>query len=107
LAAGPTIFLSEAPSAQPGPASTPAEFLQRAIGETVEVEVVGTAGSWQIEADPNHLETALLNLVINSRDAMPDGGKITIEVTNIFADEVLSTESRVIAGPIRLNLRER
>ena len=63
------------------------EFLQRALGETVEVEVVGTAGSWQIEADPNHLETALLNLVINSRDAMPDGGKVTIEVTNIFADE--------------------
>jgi signal transduction histidine kinase len=39
--------------------SSSAEFLQRAIGETVEVEVVGTAGSWQIEADPNHLETAL------------------------------------------------
>jgi signal transduction histidine kinase/ActR/RegA family two-component response regulator len=67
--------------------SSSAEFLQRALGETVEVEVVGTAGSWQIEADPNHLETALLNLVINSRDAMPDGGKVTIEVTNIFADE--------------------
>jgi signal transduction histidine kinase/FixJ family two-component response regulator len=67
--------------------SRSAEFLKRAIGERVEVEVVGTAGSWQIEADPNHLETALLNLVINSRDAMPDGGKVTIEVTNIFADE--------------------
>jgi PAS domain S-box-containing protein len=67
--------------------SSSAEFLQRALGETVEVEVVGTAGSWQIEADPNHLEIALLNLVINSRDAMPDGGKVTIEVTNIFADE--------------------
>ena len=67
--------------------SSAADFLQRAIGERVEVEVVGTAGSWQIEVDPNHLETTLLNLVINSRDAMPDGGKITLEVANIFADE--------------------
>ena len=67
--------------------SSAADFLQRAIGERVEVEVVGTAGSWQIEVDPNHLETTLLNLVINSRDAMPNGGKVTLEVANIFADE--------------------
>ena len=67
--------------------SSAADFLQRAIGERIEVEVVGAAGSWQIEVDPNHLETTLLNLVINSRDAMPDGGKITLEVANIFADE--------------------
>jgi PAS domain S-box-containing protein len=64
-----------------------AEFLQRSLGETVDVEVVGSAGVWQIEADPNHLESALVNLAINARDAMPSGGKITIEATNVFADE--------------------
>jgi PAS domain S-box-containing protein len=64
-----------------------AEFMQRSLGETVDVEAVGSAGLWQIEADPNHLESALVNLAINSRDAMPEGGKITIEATNVYADE--------------------
>ena len=64
-----------------------AEFLQRSLGETVAIEAVGSAGLWQIEADPNHLETALVNLAINSRDAMPEGGKITIEANNVYADE--------------------
>jgi PAS domain S-box-containing protein len=64
-----------------------ADFLQRSLGEAFEVEAVGAAGLWQIEADPNHLETALVNLAINARDAMPGGGKVTIEATNIFADE--------------------
>jgi PAS domain S-box-containing protein len=64
-----------------------AEFMQRSLGETVDIEAVGSAGLWQIEADPNHLESALVNLAINSRDAMPEGGKITIEATNVYADE--------------------
>jgi PAS domain S-box-containing protein len=64
-----------------------AEFLQRSIGETIEIEAVGGAGLWQVEADPNHLESALVNLAINARDAMPDGGKLTLEATNVFADE--------------------
>jgi PAS domain S-box-containing protein len=64
-----------------------ADFLQRSLGEIVEVEVVGSAGVWQIEADPNHLEAALVNLAINARDAMPGGGKVTLEATNVFADE--------------------
>jgi PAS domain S-box-containing protein len=64
-----------------------AEFLQRSLGETIDVEAVGSAGLWQIEADPNQLESALVNLALNARDAMPSGGKITIEATNIFADE--------------------
>jgi CheY-like chemotaxis protein len=64
-----------------------AEFLQRSLGETVQVEAAGAAGLWMIEADPNHLESALVNLAINARDAMPRGGKITIEAANVFADE--------------------
>ena len=48
-----------------------AEFLQRSLGELIDVEVVGAAGLWQIEVDSNQLETALVNIAINARDAMP------------------------------------
>jgi PAS domain S-box-containing protein len=63
------------------------EFLQRSLGETIEVEAIGGAGLWQVEADPHHLEAALVNLAINARDAMPRGGKVTLDAVNIFADE--------------------
>jgi PAS domain S-box-containing protein len=63
-----------------------AEFLQRALGELVGVEVVGAAGLWQIEVDANQLETALVNVAINSRDAMPNGGKLTLEAANTYLD---------------------
>jgi len=63
------------------------DFLQRSLGETIEIEAVGGAGIWTIEADPNHLESALLNLAINARDAMPKGGKLTVEAANVFADK--------------------
>jgi len=63
------------------------EFLQRTLGETIEIEAVGSAGIWTIEVDPNHLESALINLALNARDAMPAGGKLTIEAENNFADE--------------------
>ncbi|MET4297146.1 PAS domain S-box-containing protein [Bradyrhizobium sp. LB8.2] len=63
------------------------EFLQRTLGERIEVQTVGSAGLWHIEADPNHLESAIVNLAINARDAMPNGGKLTLEAANISADE--------------------
>lgn len=63
------------------------EFLQRTLGERVEVEAVGSAGLWQIEADVNHLESAIINLAINARDAMPEGGKLTVEAANVSADD--------------------
>jgi PAS domain S-box-containing protein len=64
-----------------------AEFLQRSLGETVQVEAVGGAGVWRAEVDADQLETSLLNLALNARDAMPAGGKLTIETSNAFLDE--------------------
>jgi PAS domain S-box-containing protein len=64
------------------------DFLQRTIGEHVEIETVGGAGLWEVEVDIAHLESAIVNLAINARDAMPQGGKLTIEGANIFVDEV-------------------
>jgi PAS domain S-box-containing protein len=74
-----------------------ADFIQRSLGENIQIETVGAPGLWPIEADPNHLESALVNLAINARDAMPDGGKLTIECANVFADEDYSRRNPEIA----------
>ncbi len=63
------------------------DLLDRTLGETIAVETVRSAGLWQTEADGPQLEAAILNLAINARDAMPDGGKVTIETGNAFLDE--------------------
>lgn len=76
-----------------------AEFLQRSLGETIDIEAIGSAGMWHIKVDPNHLETALINLAVNARDAMPAGGKVTIEASNVFADEdYCRTNPEVVPG---------
>ena len=62
------------------------EFLRRSVGPQIEIEVVGAGGLWTTLIDPNQLENALLNLCINARDAMPDGGRITIETANKWLD---------------------
>ena len=64
-----------------------AELLHRTLGEVVELETVLGAGLWRIEADPLQLENAILNLAVNARDAMPGGGKLTIETNNAYLDE--------------------
>jgi PAS domain S-box-containing protein len=62
------------------------ELVRRTVGPSVELEVVGAAGLWPALVDPSQLENALLNLCINARDAMPDGGRITIETANKWID---------------------
>jgi PAS domain S-box-containing protein len=62
------------------------ELFHRTLGETIEVETVLASGLWRVEADANQLENALLNLAVNSRDAMPEGGKLTIETSNAHID---------------------
>src|SRR5712691_5791904 len=55
------------------------DLLRRAIGETVAVDVVLAAGLWKTEVDPNQLESAILNLAVNAKDAMTGGGRLTVE----------------------------
>ena len=62
------------------------ELLHRTLGETIEVEAVLAPRLWTVEADPNQLENAIINLAVNARDAMPEGGKLTIETQNTHLD---------------------
>jgi signal transduction histidine kinase/FixJ family two-component response regulator len=63
------------------------DLLRRTLGEQIEIETVVGEGLWNTLADAAQIENALLNLAINARDAMPDGGKLTIELSNASLDE--------------------
>jgi signal transduction histidine kinase len=74
------------------------ELLQRTVGETIALETVLAAGLWVTQADINQLENALLNLALNARDAMPSGGKVTIETANAHLD---GAYVRMLAEPVK------
>jgi PAS domain S-box-containing protein len=74
------------------------DLIRRTVGPAVEVEAVGAGGLWLTKIDPSQLESALLNLVINARDAMPDGGRITIETANKWLDARAARERDLPAG---------
>jgi two-component system, NtrC family, sensor kinase len=63
------------------------DFLQRSLGEQIALEVVGGPGLWPVEVDAAELESTLVNLAVNARDAMPAGGKLTIEAGNSYLDD--------------------
>jgi PAS domain S-box-containing protein len=63
------------------------DLLRRTLGEPIAIETILAGGIWRTLVDPNQLENAMLNLAVNARDAMPQGGKLTIETANAFLDE--------------------
>ncbi len=74
------------------------ELIRRTIGPHIALEVVGAMGLWPSLIDPGQLENALLNLCINARDAMPDGGRITIETANKWLDYAASSTHDIPEG---------
>jgi CheY-like chemotaxis protein len=75
-----------------------ADLIGRTIGPDIELETVNAVGLWPSLIDPSQLENAILNLCINARDAMPDGGKITIETGNRWFDQRTAKERGVEPG---------
>ncbi|MDP1931220.1 MAG: ATP-binding protein [Gammaproteobacteria bacterium] len=73
-------------------------MLRRTLGETVSIELVRGSGLWQAVVDPHELENAILNLAINARDAMPEGGKLTIETGNMAVDQNYADMHQIQAG---------
>ena len=71
-----------------------ADLLRRTLGEAIEVETVVAGGLWNTIADPAQVESALLNLALNARDAMPEGGRLTVEITNAVLDEAYARQAR-------------
>lgn len=74
------------------------DLIRRTVGPAIKIEVVGAAGLWPAKIDAAQLESALLNLAINARDAMPEGGRITIETANKWLDARAAQERDLPPG---------
>ena len=73
------------------------DLLKSTLGENIQIETVPAAGLWTVNADAQQLESAILNIAINARDAMPEGGKLTIETANSYLDEAYCRQNPEIA----------
>jgi len=74
------------------------ELIRRTIGPNLTMETVLAAGLWNCVCDPNQLENAILNLCINARDAMPGGGRLTVETANTWVDDTAAKERDMERG---------
>jgi signal transduction histidine kinase len=74
------------------------ELLRRTVGESIAIETVLAGGLWPTLVDANQLENVVINLVVNARDAMPKGGRVTIETANAYLDEAYTARFGDIAA---------
>jgi PAS domain S-box-containing protein len=83
------------------------DLLRRTIGETIDLDIAAASGLWCTLCDPNQLESALLNLAINARDAMPDGGRLTIATANARIDGIDADTPALLPGDyIRIDVTD-
>jgi PAS domain S-box-containing protein len=74
------------------------DMLHRTIGETIDLSTVLSTGLWTAKVDPTQVESAILNLAVNARDAMPDGGKLIVETRNAEIDELYAASEQGLAA---------
>ena len=68
----------------------------RLIGEDIEILITPGSGLWKVEIDPGQMEQVIMNLAVNARDAMPNGGKLTIETVNMDLGENYFTDHGIV-----------